>query len=248
MKMQSPFLKIIKNLKAEIADYLTKSGRFPNRGLPMAHTCMRPNYQVGSPGDTVRWKESVKQGRQPARSCIPELNTKHPSATALSLLCFTKSFNAKIYEWSVTQTTLNKPFCIPVSFLPGLGLSIIFAQGSQLGYLVLFHSSFAFPCSFLCMSWKSPSPFVISDSVHWFAFLLHFCKEGFKLYEFTAPQTWIHLLLSVITEIEKLLIYLHPPDGRAGSRFFSAWFFAALFHYCFKLTDMGTEAQSGWVP
>lgn len=120
----------------------------------------------------------------------------------------------------MTQTTLNKPFCIPVSFLPGLGLSIIFAQGSQLGYLVLFHSSFAFPCSFLCMSWKSPSPFVISDSVHWFAFLLHFCKEGFKLYEFTAPQTWIHLLLSVITEIEKLLIYLHPPDGRAGSRFF----------------------------
>ena len=48
-----------------------------------------------------------------------------------------------------------------------------------------------------------------------------------------------------MTEIEKLLIYLHPPDDRAGPRFFPPIFFAALFHYRFKCTDMGTEAQSG---
>ena len=80
--------------------------------------------------------------------------------------------------------------------------------------------SLAFPRSFPFTSWKSPFPFVISDSTHWLAFLLHFCKEGYKLYEFIAPQTWIYLLLWVITEIEKLLIYLHPPYGRAGSQFF----------------------------
>ena len=144
----------------------------------------------------------------------------------------------------MTQTTLNKPFCIPVSFLPGLGLSIIFAQGSQLGCLVLLPSSLPFPLYVLevtlsfCNQW----------STHWLAFLLHFCKEGYKVYELIAPQTWIYLLLWVITEIEKLLIYLHPPDGRAGSRFFSATFFAALRHYCFKHTNMSTEAQLGWVP
>lgn len=137
MKMYSPFFNIIKNFKAD-GRPLNQKWKISKQGAPCG-SCAHEAKLLG------KIKASLKQGRQPARSRIPALNTKHPCPTALSLLCFTKSFNAKIYEWSVTQTTLNKPFCIPVSFLPGLGLSIIFAQGSQLGCLVLLPSSLPFP-------------------------------------------------------------------------------------------------------